>query len=186
VSPASRLQIDTAAFYGRYRDLRQDASFTAVESTPAPTHLVIGTRWENGDGAATSGIETLARWSVLPGWRIDGSYSWFRVQFNDRKAANPINANTPAHQWQVSSRLDLPRNSEFDTTIFWVDQLDAFHILSYTRVDARFKYVLFPGVSLYLVGQNLLDPSHQEFGDSEGSIATEVPRTVSAKLMWRF
>lgn len=186
VAPVSRIQIDAATFYNRYDDLRHETTVSFVESDPAPTHLVVAQRFENRDRVATSGLETLARWTALPGWRIDAGHSWFRARFDDRDGGNPTKTNSPAHQWQLGSRLELPQGWQLDTTIFHVGRIPELGVPPYTRLDVRVRHMLTSGVNLTIAGQNLLDPSHLEFADSEGSTATEVPRSGYVKLTWRF
>jgi iron complex outermembrane receptor protein len=53
---------------------------------------------------------------------------------------------------------------------------------AYTAVDLRFGWRINPGLELSLVGQNLFDPQHAEFGAAPGR--SEYRRAVFAKLVW--
>ena len=182
----SGIQIDTTAFHSVYRDLRRDTPFTFVETEPAPPHLVLANRFENDARATTSGVETAARWTVSPSWRLDAAYSWFSADFGANKAGTQINAASPAHQWRFGSEDNLPWSLRLDLNVFRVGSLAAFSVPAYTRVDARLIHQFSPKVFLGIVGQNLLDPRHREFGTADGAIAREIPRSGYLRLTWQF
>jgi outer membrane receptor protein involved in Fe transport len=65
---------------GRYTGLpTSDPLPPAFEATPDPPHIFVATRLENRLRADTAGVELAARVTPAPGWRIDGSYSTFRL-----------------------------------------------------------------------------------------------------------
>jgi iron complex outermembrane receptor protein len=182
----SRIQVDTTAFYSIYHDLRRNVPFTFVETAPGPPHLVVASRFENDARATTSGVETAARWTLLPSWRLDAAYSWFTADFGANDAGNQKNAASPAHQWRFASGNNLPWSLRFDLNVFRVGSLAAFSIPAYTRVDERLYHQFSPQLSLGIVGQNLLDARHQEFGTTVGAIAREIPRSAYLRLTWQF
>jgi iron complex outermembrane receptor protein len=76
---------------------------------------------------------------------------------------------------------------ELDLWGRYVDRLPAFDIDSYVTLDARLAWEPVAGLELALVGQNLVEDRHLEF-EPEFLLteATEVQRSVYAKLTWRF
>jgi iron complex outermembrane receptor protein len=54
---------------------------------------------------------------------------------------------------------------------------------AYETADVRFGRHLSPGLDLSVVGQNLLQPHHAEFGIDPGP-NVEIKRGVYAKLVW--
>jgi iron complex outermembrane receptor protein len=168
----SGVQIDTTAFHSIYSDLR----------LPPP---VMATRSEN-QSATTSGVETAARWKVSPSWDLDATYSWFRADFGPNNAGNQKNATSPAHQWRFASDNTLPWSLQFNLNVFRVGRLAAFSVPAYTRVDTRLYYKFSPKLSLGVVGQNLLEARHREFGTADGATARDIPRSTYLRLTWQF
>jgi iron complex outermembrane receptor protein len=167
----SGIQIDATAFHSVYRDLRRDTPF-----------MFVGT----GPRATTSGVETAAHWNVLPSWRLDAAYSWFGADFGANNAGTQKNAASPAQQWRLASGHSFPWSLRFDLNMFRVGSLAAFSVPAYTRVDARLYHMFSPKLSLGIVGQNLLNPRHQEFGTADGTTAREIPRSAHLRLTWQF
>jgi hypothetical protein len=57
---------------------------------------------------------------------------------------------------------------------------------AYLRADARIQVKLTDRLSAMLVGQNLLDPAHQEFASATtGMLTTLVPRSVRVQARWQ-
>ena len=70
--------------------------------------------------------------------------------------------------------------------LFWVGDVSNQGVGKYARFDARIGWRPRPGLELSLAGQNLTDPSHDEFGPSFTRFPTSVPRSVYGKLTWRY
>ena len=76
---------------------------------------------------------------------------------------------------------------ELDLWARYVDRLPAFDISSYVTIDARLAWMPTDGLEVALVGQNLIDDQHPEFEpEFLGTVATEVQRSVYAKITWQF
>ena len=100
---------------------------------------------------------------------------------------------SPEHQLQVKSYFNLTEKLELDAFLYFVDMLHAVTIQStvpavvpsYTRLDLRLGYRPVKQVELSIAGQNLFDKHHQEFY-SRDVIASTIPRSIYAKMTWRF
>jgi iron complex outermembrane receptor protein len=57
-------------------------------------------------------------------------------------------------------------------------------VKNYTAVDARLAWKSKSGLELALVGQNLLDSHHQEFGGNP--VAVEIRRSVFGQVTYRW
>jgi outer membrane receptor for monomeric catechols len=66
-----------------------------------------------------------------------------------------------------------------------VDALPAFPVSAYWRLDARAAWRLTDDLQFELVGQNILDDSHREFGDPTDVETTVVGRSFYGRLTWR-
>ena len=63
-----------------------------------------------------------------------------------------------------------------------MDRLSDFAVDDYTELDARLGWLVTPDFTLALVGRNLLNPRHQEFGaESQGS----APHLIGRELFLR-
>jgi len=94
----------------------------------------------------------------------------------------------PQHQFSLRSELDLPYDLEFDTALYYVDNLSNQGVSSYVRADARLGWKPLKNLELALVGQNLLDGSHSEFGGIYvlPYQPSQVERSFYGKLTWRY
>jgi len=79
----------------------------------------------------------------------------------------------------------LPHNFELDLMLYYQSDYPARFVPSYTRLDLRLGWKPIPEVELSLMGQNLLDSQHLEFGD-QASPKTETERSFYAKATLRF
>jgi iron complex outermembrane recepter protein len=70
----------------------------------------------------------------------------------------------------------------------YVDTLPAYSVPSYFVMDCRLAWRPRRHLEVAVVGRNLLDSAHREFG-SDGyveSVATEVARSVYGQVTWRY
>ena len=80
--------------------------------------------------------------------------------------------------------IDLPYHLEFDAVIRYVDVLPSPNVPSYFSADVRLAWHPTPSLELSIVGQNLWDNQHPEFGAA--ATRQEIPRSVYGKVTWRF
>lgn len=185
--PAPRFFLDVTAFYNVYHDLLSlEPGALFLEPSPPPPHLVFPVFLRNKMDARTYGGELAADWRVSNRWRLNTTYSFLQV--NLEKEADSLDASTerstegssPHHQVSVESFVSLPKNLEFDVVFHFVDDLPSQAVGSYPTADVRFGWRPTEALELSIVGQNLLQPHHAEFGGG-----TEVKRGVYGKITWR-
>ena len=80
--------------------------------------------------------------------------------------------------------MDLPHRTAVDLNLRWVDDLPNFVVPSYTSLDLRLAWEPTQHVELAIVGQNLLEKQHAEFGAP--STRREIQRGVYVKATCRF
>ncbi len=185
------LLFDLAAFCNIYDNLRgTEPGAPFLESSPPPSHLVLPLSFQNSLFGQTRGIELAANWSVINRWRLSGGYTWFSPGLRGvATTTGTISANgrSPQQQWNLRSYLSLPGNLEFDTALYYVSKLSDLGTPSYTRLDTRIGWRPRESVEFSLVGQNLLQARHSEFGSRAQAVsATRVKRSIYGKLTWRF
>ena len=197
VRPADRVSFDLAAFYNDYDNLRtgepQFQSASPVFSPPPnPPYVLLPDLVENRMKGETYGVELVAHWTPLDSWKLTASYSYLRMQLHLQDSMDVISqlaeGRSPRHQAQVHSLLDLTRNLQFDTGVYYVDNLPSLSVPDYVRLDVRLGWRPNRNLEVSLVLQNLLDNHHPEFGNSPENfdVATEVRRSIYGMVACRF
>jgi len=182
--------VDVTAFMGRYDNLRtQEPSAPVVRFVPSP-QVHVSTVFSNQLQATTHGLEVAGHWLPVMAWRIDGSYTAFHVTPRlDPSSVDPSAAgedgSTARSQWQLRSVFLPSTRATVSVALFHVGPLAQLQVDAYTRADARVEWRFTSRMSAVVIGQNLLDPAHFEFGGAASLLmATQVPRSVSLQLRW--
>jgi iron complex outermembrane receptor protein len=185
------LYLDIAAFYNNHSNLLSVEPGTPfAESSPSPPHVVVPLLFRNGLLGNTSGFEVAPDWTPTHWWRLRGSYSY--LHFDLKKEAGSLDATTvsstqgssPHHQVTIQSSLNLPKRLEFDQTLRYVSALPAQLVEAYATADVRFSWSATRSLELSVVGQNLFQPHHAEFGGDPGALVG-IARSAYAKITWQ-
>jgi iron complex outermembrane receptor protein len=179
-----RLDLDLAAFHDRYDGLLGGRVGTPFVEAPPTPHLVIPILFGNLLEGETYGGELSADTRPLDRWRLSAAYAYLRVIVRPRAPTPGLTSDTsagssPRHQVQVQSSLDLPRRTSFDLYFRYVSELPAQRVPGYASLDARVAWRPVPRLEISVVGQNLLDPHHPEFGGG-----VEIERGVYGRASW--
>jgi len=181
VKPKNNLFFDFSLFYNEYDHL------IATENTSNP----FATIYDNKMYGETYGTEIAAHWQVNKNWKLAGGYSFLRMQMHTEDSstntttASKTERSSPQNMFHLNSQLNLRADLEFNTTLYYVGSVPHYSIPSYTRLDMGLTWHISKNMDFSVIGQNLLDRAHPEFGD-DGTIATEVQRGVLGELTWRF
>ncbi len=195
---AHNLKLDIATYYNQYENLSSFDSavlyFEPLGTTPpTSTNMVFPlTRSDNFEGE-TYGIEIAADWIVLPTWTLSAAYTYLHMSLESTSGVQ-ITPNTPEemeeadpnHQFNIRSYVELPFDLEWDTMVYWVDELTSLGIDSYTRLDMRLGWQAMDNLNFSLVGQNLLDDQNREYDQQGGPTITEPERAGYVKVEWTF
>ncbi len=187
--PDPTFSLDLTTFLNIYDNLRTGEPQTPFVPTMAP-HLVVPTRLDNKMKAKVWGFEAVADWKIKNWWRLQTVYSFLQDDLdytsdsNDSGSIDLAEGTTPKHQVSLRSSMDLPRNIELDFWLRYTDELTSPEIDDYLTLDIRLGWQPRPGLELVLVGQNLLQNSHQEYSPEYQTLATEVPRGIYGQVVW--
>lgn len=190
--PSRLVSLDFTAFYNNYHDLttlREANPF--LEFSPLP-YLVIPEIFSNQMHGNSYGAEISSTWNIFDWWRLSPGYSWLRMNLHPEagsfnRASFPLAAgNSPQHQFQIRSYLNLRHNFEFDPAVYHVDSLPNQMVASHTRLDLRLGWRPREAVEFSIVGQNLLQPRHFEFGSQMKVQPTQIRRSVYGEIKWWF
>ena len=189
-----RLSIDLSAFYGNYtHQATTEPAPPVFETTPSPPHLFIPTTFENLMHGESQGLEIAANWKVTDRWTLSPGYAFEQIHMHldpsshDTTSVSPAEGSSPVNSAQLRSHFVFPHNMAWDTSAYFVGRLADPRIPSYTRVDTSLSWHYREGLSISLVGQNLVRDQHLEFIDSaNASTSTLIKRSGYAKFTWRF
>lgn len=184
--------IDVAAFYYRYDKLR-GAALTAPQLLPAG-YLLVETLDNNANRASQHGIEASLDWRVTSAWRLQANYSWLKSKVITAdlpgQTVSDYADTAPARQFSLRSSLDLNSRWRWDAWLRRVSRIDnpTFGTIpAFTALDMRLAWQAQKGLELSLVGQNLLDRVHPEYGSSFiQSSPAEIQRAVYLRADWKF
>lgn len=185
-----RLAWDLAVFFHRYEKMVTRQPGTPVAGPGGVWFLPL--RTGNDMDGEVYGFELAVDYRARPEWRIDVAYTFLQMAMHTPPGIDSRNESaedeSPRNQLYLRSSWDLGRNWELDWIWRYVDSLPAFGVPSYFVMDLRAAWRPRKNLELAVVGRNLLDSAHLEFGDDffAGTIATEVRRSVFGQLTWRY
>ncbi len=181
VRPARRVFADFTVFHHDYDQLR------SLEPT-----LPLGLPFVQYNllDAETSGVELALKLEPSSWWRVNLNYSYLRRRFQAAAQSRDPSpgtreGNDAARLFSLWSSMDLPGRTTFDVIVRHVGALPQPFVPGYTEMDVRLGWRPNEGLEVSLVGQNLLDRQHLEFGTASPATA-EVKRGVYGKATWRF
>ncbi|MEP6918019.1 MAG: TonB-dependent receptor, partial [Acidobacteriota bacterium] len=185
--------LDVTAFRAQYDRLKTSEPLAPrLELTPAPAHLLIPVQFGNLLEATTTGVEIAMHVTPLGWWRLDGGVATFHLTphaaaSSGDAAAAVFDGNAPHVQWQARSGFLVGPRVGLDAMLFYTGALRALGVGAYTRADVNLDVPTTRRTTLSLVGQNLLDTRHAEYGGIGALVRpTLIPRSVRVQLAWRF
>jgi iron complex outermembrane receptor protein len=176
--PLPSLSYSATLFFSRYDRLR------TLEPNPHGS----GSVFANLADGSTRGLEAWATWQVTDTWRLTGGGVTQRIvtsllpESRDLTGRTGLVTSDPSHYWSVRSSHDLGSHQEFDVTLRHVGALPRPAVPAYTAVDARYGWRIRPGLELSIIGQNLFDPRHAEFGAAPQR--SEHERALAVRVVW--
>jgi iron complex outermembrane recepter protein len=193
VQASSRVSVDVAMFYNRYRELRTlEPGAPFLETDPVP-HFDIPLVYSNQMHGTTEGLELSAHFKVTDRWTLSPGYALLHMNLRtepgsqDTTSVADIEGSNPRHQAQLRSSVNLPHGLGWNTSLYFVDRLPAQQVPSYTRLDTQLIWRSTERLEWSLVGQNLLQNLHVESNDLVTSVnPAQVRRSVYAKFTWTY
>ncbi|MFZ6766039.1 TonB-dependent receptor plug domain-containing protein [Undibacterium sp. Di26W] len=138
----------------------------------------------------TKGIEMWATWQANTAWRLTAGGVWQNITTQllpgskDTSSSNGLTmVNDADNYWMIRSSFDLAKDKEFDMHLRRVASLPKPAVPAYTSLDMRFGWKIRPDIELSLIGQNLLQKSHVEYGASPNR--AEFERSLMVRVIWK-
>jgi iron complex outermembrane receptor protein len=168
-----RFYVDLSSFWSDYSNLQ---SFGAAAVSASGGNTYISIQYQNQISGHTSGFEFAPQFSITPWWRFNTSYSYVSSNFGANGATSDISStgsvptyerSTPRHIVSVQSKLDLPGRVHFDQMYRFVSDLPAQKVEAYQTMDVALGVPIGRHASIEVVGQNLFQPHHDEWGTGD-------------------
>jgi iron complex outermembrane receptor protein len=177
LQPAADWSASIATFYNHYDKLR------SLELTPSPATLA------NALNGRTYGVEIESAWQAAARCRLMAGYTFLGIDLDLDPGSTDVGSiaqegDSPRHEAFVRTALSLPHDVSADLNFRWVGDLPNQKVPDYATADVRLGCQLAPQVELAVVGRNLFEPRHAEFGLP--AARTVVPRSVFGKVTCRF
>lgn len=181
-----RVSVDLATFYNSYTDLISSATINSLLS-----------QYANASSGQTYGVELAADWRITDWWTLRPAFTYMQSRLTGPgSSGDGGQGSTPDHQLSIRSRMNLPYQAEFDAWLRWVDHLDSLRastsdgggmVSSYTTLDLRLGWRPMPGLTVDVIGQNLLSAYHREYVTQAGGFQnTDVQRAGLIRITWHY
>jgi iron complex outermembrane recepter protein len=182
-----RASVTLSTYYNDYNDVR------STGFTPA---TIIPFYFQNNVAGHTYGAEWSGNYQVLDDWSLHLGYDLLQEKLHVKPGQFDLNdalneTSDPQQQVALRSSAKLPGGIEFDTALRWVDKLLTNNgstlgvVPSYFGLDSRLAWHSANGIELSVVGQNLLQPRHVEYG-FPSPLREQIDRSIFGKIAWRF
>ncbi|HEY1230034.1 MAG TPA: TonB-dependent receptor, partial [Ramlibacter sp.] len=144
---------------------------------------------ENLVDGPVDGVEAWAQWQATSAWRLVAGYVGLHQRLRYVGNLSPTTTsfpglgNDPSHQWSLRSSVNLGARTDLDLMVRRVGALPSPAVPSYTAVDASLAFQATPSLRLAILGRNLFDPRHVEFGPP--ATASQYGRLWMVQATWR-
>ncbi len=185
-----KLYTDVAVFHNHYDRLYGygDNALNPPGTPPGTTILQLSP--VNVLGGDTNGFEISPDWKPTSWWQLKGSYSYLHLAVHNQPGlTDPLkvvftdNGSSPHHEIVLQSLFNLPKRFELDPTYRYVSDLPAQLVPAYNTVDIRLGWHATRQLEISLMGANLLEPHHPEFGGDPGPLV-DIRRSAYLKVSW--
>jgi len=183
IQSSRHVSVELALFYNHYSELigtRDIRRF--VPGVPFGIAEIPSVNLRTGQ---SYGGEASVTVSPVDRWRLTASYSRLVVLLQGPGGVrDPTSTGSPGYQAMLRTSHDLTRRTSLDVQLRKVAAIT--RVPAYVTADLRLAYFCTDLIELSLVGQNLLERQHPEQPLLPFIVVAEVPRSVYAKLTWRF
>ena len=192
--PHDRLAVDVSLFYNVYRNLRSfEPADPFLETSPVP-HLIIPVYMSNKLHGRTYGFEVGVQWRLTDYWSLKLGYANLTYRlYRDPDSKDPFNfhsdstSNTPRHQVNIATSIDLPRGWHLGAYLYVIDRLYGMDFIpGYYRLDVAVGWNVSDNLTVSLSMQNLLKRKKREFEHPLWERDSIPERAVYGRVQWQF
>jgi iron complex outermembrane receptor protein len=180
---------DLSLFYNEYDNLR---TFESGQPETSDGYTAIPVNIMNMMEGQSYGAEIAVNWRVTQWWKLEGAYSYLKMQLNVDDASTDTRSESavdevPAHTVSLRSHFELRDDLDLDVWGRYVHEVAAHDLDHSFALDMQIVWRLKNGIEFSLVGQNLLDSQSPEWGiDRDNHFISEVERSVYMKMTVNF
>lgn len=179
---SSALALDLAGFYNRYRDV-VSAQLGRARFEPEPPHIVQPITLGQDSDPEASGAELVASWLPAECCRVQASYSYLEVDEGDTTTSRVLSgrpvADEPRDVLHLLVMAELSPRLSLDVALRHSELPRVLTDGSYLGLDLRCGWRLSDRLELELLGRDLLENDHQEYGATE---VREPPSVLEREL----
>ena len=186
---------ELTGFYNDYKGL--------VEEGPLVSYYGTGGGTLYRSEGTSYGAEWNGTYKARPWWDISGGVSYLNMEVEDDPSGYQFTGRrdeySPDFMVYLQSLAQITPRLQWDTTLRYVDHLpgqflwdntnfDYVSIHSYIQMDMRLNYQITDTLDFSLVGRNLLDSNHPEFGSDDIfylQSRSNATRGIYAQLTWK-
>ena len=93
---------------------------------------------------------------------------------------------SPEHQASLRATWHVNDDVSVNPSVYYVSELPASNVDDYVRLDVNIGWKINDNMKFNVIGQNLLDNKHREFGPATGLNTAEIERSIFGKMTWEF
>lgn len=185
VTPTTQTSFSVTGFYSDYDELR------TLELNPG----LGGFEFQNNATARSHGVEMWGSWQAREDLKLSGGLVVQDVKLNtpvsDFLQPSGFGINDASSHSLLRVSYNIKPNHLLDATVRYMGKLRQLDVPAYSALDLRYGWKINKDLELSVVGQNLLDSKHKEFGDAgrgplASALSPEYDRALFAKLQWYF
>lgn len=142
----------------------------------------------NSTDGHVKGGEFVFNYEVNEQMTLKAAFTYTDMQLDGGESASAINGETPDYQFNIRSLVNLSDHWDFDTALFFVDDLPGFsgEFDKILRVDLRVGWQPNANWRFSLGAQNIGDDKHVEHAEKGFSTHSEVPRSAYLRASMGF
>ena len=136
----------------------------------------------------THGVEAWAQWHATDRWRLDAGGTVLRTTLEVTPGEVDLGGiaalgNDPRHWFKLRSSMDITPRHNWEVSLRHFGALPQQAVPAYTAVDTRLAWQASPSFEVALVGRNLFDSWHAEWGPAANRV--EFERELLLQLRWQ-
>jgi iron complex outermembrane receptor protein len=182
---SERVSFDAAFFYSEHENLIGSVRGTPFLSMNPFPHLVVPQTLVNTDWGESFGGELAVYYYPIDGLKVTATYTYFWLATNSVSFKH----RDPRNQAMIRASWDVSETFRIDASVFYVDSLPGFDVDRFVRGDLGVTWKPSSKIEITLMGQNLFDDRHAEYGESVQSIGvvpTEIERSGTISVTLRY
>jgi len=185
VQPGSVVTLDLTAFANYYHHFMTSTHLGYAEWHPR--YFIAHWYFESKMHGKSCSVEAVATWQAAAWWKLQSSYTYLNYHFYPGEhdtGYQSIKDLSPRNQYTLRSLINITRQIEFDTNIYFTSRIRGQDLPSYTNLILRLGWKPMKGLELALIVANLLKDHHVEL--LTAGKKNEIQRSVLGKITWTF